>query len=194
MSVSLVNPTPVSLLERLRQPPAQAQEAWARFVRLYTPLLFAWAHRLGLQGADAADLVQDVAVLLVRKLPDFSYQRHPNFRAWLWKVLLNRCRENRRRWQPAVQGDEALLADLAEPDNVANWAEAEYRRQLLGRALQLLQPEFSESTWRAFEQYVLRERPAREVAGELGVSVNVVHLAKSRVLQRLREELDGLLD
>src|SRR5690349_13376275 len=50
--------TPVSLLERLREP-AQEQ-AWARFVELYTPLLFHWARHIGLQEADAADLVQDV--------------------------------------------------------------------------------------------------------------------------------------
>ena len=36
-----------SLLERLKQP--AAQEAWDRFVNLYTPLLFYWARHLGLQ-------------------------------------------------------------------------------------------------------------------------------------------------
>jgi len=48
--------TSASLLERLKQPAAQA--SWARFVNLYTPLLFYWARRLGLQESDAADLVQ----------------------------------------------------------------------------------------------------------------------------------------
>ena len=47
--------TPISLLERLRQPEEQA--AWERFVQLYTPLLHHWARRLGLQGQEAADLV-----------------------------------------------------------------------------------------------------------------------------------------
>src|SRR5262245_1478691 len=50
--------TSVSLLERLRRP--GAHEAWARFVHLYTPLLYYWARRLGLREEDAADLVQDV--------------------------------------------------------------------------------------------------------------------------------------
>jgi RNA polymerase sigma-70 factor (ECF subfamily) len=86
--------TPASLLERLRQP-AQEQ-AWARFVQLYTPLLFAWARRLGLRDADAADLVQDVLVLLVRKLPEYTYDRNRSFRAWLRTVTLN-CWRNRGR-------------------------------------------------------------------------------------------------
>jgi DNA-directed RNA polymerase specialized sigma24 family protein len=55
--------TSVSLLQRLKQP--DAQEAWARFVHLYTPLFFYWACRLGLQESDAADLVQEVFMTLV---------------------------------------------------------------------------------------------------------------------------------
>jgi len=38
-----MNTTSVSLLERLRQP--TAQQAWQRFVDLYTPLLYYWACR-----------------------------------------------------------------------------------------------------------------------------------------------------
>ena len=76
--------TPASLLERLRQPAPES--ARTRFVQLYTPLLFFWARRLGLRDADAADLVQDVLTLLVRNLPEFSYDRNRSFRAWLRTV------------------------------------------------------------------------------------------------------------
>jgi RNA polymerase sigma-70 factor (ECF subfamily) len=79
--------TPASLLHRLRQP--NAVDAWPRFVELYTPLLYYWAKRLGLQQQDAADLVQDVFVLLVQKLPEFAYDRHKSFRGWLRTVTLN---------------------------------------------------------------------------------------------------------
>ena len=83
--------TPASLLERLRQPADPA--AWSRFVELYTPLLYGWARRVGLPEQDAADLVQDVFVQLVRKLPDFTYDRHKTFRGWLRAVTLNKWRE-----------------------------------------------------------------------------------------------------
>ena len=55
--------TSVSLLERLRQP--AEQEAWTRFVQLYTPLIYGWARRVGLSPEDASDLVQDVFAALV---------------------------------------------------------------------------------------------------------------------------------
>src|SRR5688572_20304611 len=98
--------TPASLLERLRQP--AEQQAWSRFVRLYTPLLYSWARRLGLQPEDASDLVQDVLTLLVQKLPEFHYDRHKRFRGWLWTVTLNRFRENhRRRAVPVVAATDS---------------------------------------------------------------------------------------
>lgn len=70
--------TPISLLEELAGTPTPG--SWRRFADLYTPLLLFWARRLGLQHADAADLVQDVHLKLVRKLPGFSYDRAQSFR------------------------------------------------------------------------------------------------------------------
>ena len=48
--------------------------------------------------------------------------------------------------------------------------------------------------WRAFQRVALDGESATEVARELGVSVNAVFIAKSRVLARLREEVAGLVD
>jgi RNA polymerase sigma-70 factor (ECF subfamily) len=69
--------TPITLLERLRRP--NDQEAWTRFVRLYTPLLFYWGRRCGLQAQDAADLTQDVFTTLYQRLPEFRYDEHRSF-------------------------------------------------------------------------------------------------------------------
>jgi RNA polymerase sigma-70 factor (ECF subfamily) len=184
--------TPASLLECLRQP-AQEQ-AWARFVELYTPLLYGWARRTGCAEADAADLVQDVFVVLVEKLPAFRYDRQKSFRAWLHTILLNKWR-NRLRRKPAASLDGAGCLDrLAGPADPPLLEEAEYRQQVVGRALRLMQTQFEAPTWKACWEFVVSGRPAAEVAAELGLTVNAVYLAKGRVLRRLREELEGLLD
>src|ERR1041385_5236149 len=106
--------TAVSLLERLRQPADST--AWEKLVRLYTPLLLYWARRLGLQETDAADLVQDVLIVLVQKLPEFQYQPGKSFRGWLRPVLLNKWRDRRTAATP-----EPLSSDIqpAAPDGVA---------------------------------------------------------------------------
>jgi RNA polymerase sigma-70 factor (ECF subfamily) len=184
--------TPASLLERLRRPGDAA--AWARFVELYTPLLYRWARRAGLQEADAADLVQEVLALLFRKLPEFTYDRGRSFRAWLRTVTLNKWREGLRKRPPVPVREGGALAEAVAPDEVAAFEEAEYRRSLVRQALRALQGEFPGSTWKAFEAYVLRGLPAEEVAAQLGLRVGTVYAAKSRVLARLHQELDGLLD
>lgn len=184
--------TPASLLERLRQPEAEA--AWERFVHLYTPLLCMWSRRLGLEGSDVEDLVQDTFALLARKLPEFQYQPDKRFRGWLWTVLLNKVRAQRRGRVPVQPMAAEDLPPVVVPDIAEEIEEAEYRRYLIQRALQLMEAEFAPTTWKAFHACVADDRPAQEVAAELGLTVTAVYAAKSRVLRRLREELHGLLD
>jgi RNA polymerase sigma-70 factor, ECF subfamily len=184
--------TPASLLDHVRNPADQA--AWKRFVQIYTPLLYHWAHRIRLQDQDAADLVQDVFTVLVQKLPEFQYDRQRSFRAWLKTVLLNKWREHQRRRAPVAlegNGNSVAAPPDAEPDGLS---EAEYRQQLVQRTLKLIRPEFQPATWQAFWQSFIAGRPAPEVARDLGITVNAVYIAKCRVLRRLRRELDGLLD
>ena len=185
-----MNTTSISLLERLRHTNDQA--AWQRFVHLYTPLLYYWARRTGLAADETADLVQEVLLVLVQKLPEFAYDPGRSFRGWLRTITLNKWRERCRRLSLPV--DAAELSDVADPGNYDAFDEAEYRQHLVKQALQVMQAEFEPTTWLACREFVVSGRPAAEVASELGVSVAVVYSAKSRVLRRLREELDGLLD
>jgi RNA polymerase sigma-70 factor (ECF subfamily) len=187
-----MNTTPVSLLQRLREPGPVA--AWERFVELYTPVLFSWTRRLGLQAQDAADLVQEVFAVLVQKRPEFEYDRQKSFRGWLRTITLNKWRDACRRRVVLPVHTEASLTDLPGPETADSFAEDEYRQHLVSRALELMQAEFEPVTWKACWEFVVNGRPASEVARSLGTSVNAVYLAKGRVLRRLREELDGLLD
>jgi RNA polymerase sigma-70 factor, ECF subfamily len=187
-----VNTTSISLLDRLRQP--DPGQAWNRFVELYTPFLYHCARQLGLQESDAADLVQEVFGLLLKKLPTFTYERNGSFRAWLRKVTLNKWRELKRRRTVPVLDAQAALAELPSPENFDALWEAEYQRRLVNRVLELIKAEFQPPTWKAFWECMVNDRPAAEVGRELGLSSNAVYLAKSRVLRRVRQELGALLD
>ncbi len=174
-----------SLLERLRQPDA---DAWARFVELYTPLLLRWTCRLGLQAADGDDLVQDVFGILVQKLPEFEYDPGRRFRGWLRTVLVHRWHNWPRR------GAVPLNVDPPGSDPADDVQEEEYRRYLVGRALKIMHTDFEPTTWKACWESVVNGRPAAHVADELGMSVAAVYIARSRVLRRLREELRGMIE
>src|SRR5438874_1758907 len=118
--------TPRSLLQQLRQP--DQPRAWEQFVDLYTPLLLLWARRLGLQADDAADLVQEVFVVLVQKLPEFQYDSEKkNFRGWLRTICFNKWRDRQRlRSAHIQQADEATLDDLAAPDDAEQFWQREH--------------------------------------------------------------------
>jgi RNA polymerase sigma-70 factor (ECF subfamily) len=167
-----MNTTPVSLLERLRKP--NENEAWGRFVALYAPLLYHWARRVGLSTNDASDLVQDVLMLLVRKLPEFIYQPGKRFRGWLWTVLLNKYRENLRRRDPAVAARPDGLSSVVGPDEIAEIGEAEYRHHVVRQALKLMKAEFQSTTWKACWKSVAEGKSAEEVAAELGMTPGAV--------------------
>jgi RNA polymerase sigma-70 factor (ECF subfamily) len=184
-----MDPTSVSLLDQLRGPDRAA--AWPRFVRLYTPLLLHWAVRQGFQPADAADLVQEVFVKLLSALSEFERQREGSFRAWLRRIVVNQSRDFRRRRATRLfPGDDGLSG--YEDDPPAD--DADDRLRLVRRGLEVVRPDFSDSTWAAFAGVMIDSRPAGNVAAELGISENAVYLARHRVLTRLRQELDGLLD
>lgn len=185
--------TPVSLLERVRE--GTDHDAWSRFVKLYTPLIFYWGRQCGLQAADSADLTQEVFTTLVRKLPEFTYDRQKSFRAWLRTLTLNQWRDlHKRRATRPVPGNDDGLLELTAPDAVSALEEDEYRRHLLQRALRMMQADFQPSTWKAFWEQAVNQRPPETVAAELGLSTAAVYAAKFRVLSRLRQELRGLLD
>jgi RNA polymerase sigma-70 factor (ECF subfamily) len=182
---------PVSLLERLRQPPAD--EAWSRFVRIYTPFIYAWGTGAGLQPADAADLVQEVLTSLLKSLPSFQYDSQKSFRGWLRTVTLNCWRDRCRRQAARPAAPLQYPEDIPEPAD-DSFSDVEYRQYLVTRALEVMQAEFQPTTWKACWEFVVNSRTAAEVARELKISENAVYIAKSRVLRRLREELAGLMD
>jgi len=185
--------TSASLLQRLRRPDDPA--AWERFVQLYAPLMYYWARHAGLQSQDAADLVQDVLALLLQKLPEFDYDPSRHFRSWLRAVTLNRLRDRaRRRADRPIAHGEAGLEEVPVPDGAEVLAEQDYLRHLTRRALEVMRADFAEPTWRACWAVAVEGRPAAEVAAELGMTVGAVHAARFRVLGRLREELQGLLE
>ena len=191
--------TSVSLLERLRNQPDEA--SWQRLDGLYRPLVRCWLLRIDPSiREEVDDLVQEVMRVLIQELPHFSPERPGSFRRWLRRIAVNRlqtfwrCRQQRPS-PLGGPGTDSLLADLEDPASELNrqW-DLEHNRHVLGRLLEMLEGDFAPTTFQAFRRVVLDDAKPAKVAEELGLSVNAVLLAKSRVLKRLREEGKNLLD
>jgi RNA polymerase sigma factor (sigma-70 family) len=183
--------TSASLLRRLRQ--EGDADSWARFTRLYCPVLYHWGRKMGLQHQDALDLVQEVFVVLVQKLPEFDYDAHKRFRGWLWTVTKRKWLERQRR-PPLPLDPTTTVQDIQAPPLTDEFEEAEFREHFLRSIVPSLRGNFQESTWQAFWRHVVEERPAAKVAAELGLSVAAVYKAKLRILAHLHRELGDLID
>ena len=181
--------TSQSLLDRLADNPKD-QDAWGRLDALYRPFIRSWALRDPALQGDVDDLVQEVMVVLVRELPHFQRRRPGSFRRWLREILVHRIQViwHARKNRPH-QADDSVLLTLADPHSALSrqWDE-EHHRHVVQRLLELIAQDFAPTTWQAFQRLVLDRAPTAQVAGELGLSVNAVLLAKSRVLKRLRDE------
>lgn len=191
--------TPLSLLDRLRRQPDAA--AWDRLLAVYTPMLRDWLRRHGLQATDVDDLIQETLTVLVRELPNFQHnQRQGAFRRWLRTILVFRLRNfwRHRQSRPEPTGDSDFLKwldQLEDPhsDLSRRWDE-EHDRHVVARLMQLIRADFTPSTWTAFQRTAVEGKDEESVAADLGMSLNAVFIAKSRVLCRLRKEMEGLIN
>jgi RNA polymerase sigma-70 factor (ECF subfamily) len=185
--------TSATLLERLCD--RADDSAWRRLVDLYTPLVRAWLARQLPQEADLDDLAQQVFTVVVEKLPAFRHNGHAGaFRAWLRTICANRLRMFWRSRQAPGPDPEPALLQLEDPTSeLSKQWDREHDEYVFRRALELIEPEFKPATWQAFRRLALDNAAAAVVAAELGLTVNAVFIAKSRVLRRLREEVDGFV-
>ena len=188
-----------TLLVRLQN---RDREAWEQLTTLYGPLVYHWCRRASLAPESAADVLQDVFRSVTTGLDRFRHDRPGDtFRGWLAVITRNKIRDHLRRevTQPLVRGGSDFrneLENLPDPNDDASLdgcsAASTEIRGVLHRAVDLIRNEFEENTWQAFWMTTVDERIPADVAADLQVTVNAVYKAKSRVLRRLRDELDGL--
>ena len=190
--------TSVSLLGRIANAPTD--DDWRRLDELYRPLLRGWVARVGVPASDVDDLVQDVLLVVVRKISGFERRGKGAFRTWLRTILANKMGDYFRRQKhlPTATGDSDFLRRLDElesPDSALSrlW-DREHDEHVAAALIKRVQGNFTPVTWEAFRRHVTKGEPAVEVAKALDLSLNSVLLAKSRVLKRLRQELAGLVD
>jgi RNA polymerase sigma-70 factor (ECF subfamily) len=193
-----MNETRQSLLLRAR---TGEESAWKDLTDLYRPLIIGWLNRQGVPAVDLDDLSQEVLMSVVKHLPTFEHSGNRGaFRSWLRTIVCCRTTDYWRAIGASTQasggsGATAALEQIADPDSDLNrqWDE-EHDRYVLGCLLDLAEEEFEPATLRAFRRLALEGASGAEVAGELGLSVAAVYMAKSRVLQRIRREAEGLID
>ena len=186
--------TRATFLLRLRD--RSDQITWQRFHERYGELLYRYARSRGASAVDAEDIVQEVELGLFKALDGFEYDGSKGrFRAYLRMAVIHAMGRH--------AGKRARAGDLMDPDGFDHvvavrdageddqW-EHEWRLHRLRWALREVAPEFGQTVLAAFQMHVLNQVPVEETAERLGMSKASVYQAKSRILRRVKEQLESL--
>ncbi|MDX2197806.1 MAG: sigma-70 family RNA polymerase sigma factor [Phycisphaerae bacterium] len=178
--------THVTLLARLAD--GNDRVAWQDFHTRYAELIRGFARRRGLQEADAEDVVQDVLLSLSKAMAGFEYDpARGKFRSYL-KTVTQHAIFRRFSQNPAAAALSQVgsVADAGSGGSDAETAwEAEWREYHMREAWKTVSSEFNDTDLRAFQRYAVAGESVGDVASSLGLSVDAVYQAKSRILRRL---------
>lgn len=183
--------TKYTLLRGIRD--LRNEDAWTTFVDLYTPLVYRFCRRRGLQDADARNVVQEVFIRVSRGICRFDPAAEKGrFRSWLGTIIYREIQRERDKARQPGRGAGGNQADVAiqqiEAQFVAEW-EATFDAEVYQYALDRVRSQADADSWGAFEAVWMNNQKPRQVADRLNKSVDWVYKAKYKVLSRLRNEI-----
>lgn len=183
---------------------ANDSAAWDRLVSLYAPFVLYCCKRCNAREQDVADIFQEVFRAVAANLAAFRKDEAGHtFRGWLRVITRNKVYDHYRRStrEPhGVGGTDVQIqfSQVPTPDAPLDEIETDSDRAaaagLVHRALIQIRGHFEPRTWQAFWRTAVDGLPAPDAAEELSMTPGAVRVAKSRVLQRLREELGELIE
>ena len=188
--------TRASMFDRLKDAePARRETEWGRFRERYAPVVAGFARNLGVRPQDVDDVIQDVFLGFFSVSERFRYDPSKGrFRGYLKTVTVNAIRD---RFGRKTKLNEVPLPELPDdaPALAEQWDKA-WDEHVMRRAVEATRAEYADhpKTFEAFDRYALKRQPAADVARDLGVHVDVVYQAKSRVLKTLRAKVKHFED
>lgn len=148
-------------------------------------------------GEAGDDMVQDVFTWLYSHEWNVTLPRRGSFRRWLRRVSGNMALKSlqKRRRQQQQPVDPEILDNLAEDamPGLNEIDEAE-RAHLLERAKVFIRKEFRPQGWEVFRRVYENHEDPSEVARELGITRNVVHIYGCRIIARLKAVIRDYID
>ncbi len=178
-----------SLLDRLRN--GGNPRDWESFCSIYQPLIRRRLLSAEVREGDADDLIQEILARVFRGFQSFTHNgRKGAFRRWLGRIIAHESWRHFQARDRKGRQESGQVVSLDEiPDGLDGLDEewqVEHDRHVVRRLLDLIRPEFSDTTWNAFRLTAVQGRETDTVALELGISENAVVIARCRVLRRLR--------
>jgi RNA polymerase sigma-70 factor, ECF subfamily len=144
-----------------------------------------WVRALGATVADRDDLVQDIFLVVHRRLADFDGQ---NVAGWLYQIARRKVRDHRRLlWVKHLFGSSSLpLADamLTTKQSPLDELETKQKRELLEHLLD----DLNEDQRAAFVLFEIEGSSGEDIARLTGVPINTVWARIHKARKKLQEQ------
>jgi RNA polymerase sigma-70 factor, ECF subfamily len=158
---------------------ATTPSSFAEAYRDYAPRVARWAHNLGGSCMDVEDVVQEVFLVVSRKLP--SYNANGSFTSWLFEITRKVVANHRRRQgrQPMrTESDETLAGIPSQGLDPA----AEFERRLMVALFYRALDQLPEKYRTVFVLYEIEDLSTQAISDlcRLNLSTVKVQLARGR--------------
>lgn len=191
-------PTRATLLQRLKD--WGDQSSWQDFFDTYWSLIYGVAIKGGLTKTEAEDVVQETMISVAKHMPGFKYDPAiGSFKGWLltmtrWRITDQlRKRSSHESADPVAMDDEAMEKDGAVlGSELEKLWDAEWEHNLLKAAITKARRRLDPQQYQMFDCYVHKNWEAEKVAKMFGVPVGQVYLAKHRVTETIKQEVERL--
>ncbi|MEZ6062485.1 MAG: sigma-70 family RNA polymerase sigma factor [Planctomycetaceae bacterium] len=190
--------TRASLLSGLRDSSDESrfEYSWERFNERYTPRMYRWARRMGLSQADAEEVCQDLMLKLLKRLKTLTYNPDLTFRGWLRAVTRNAVIdfiEARKRMHPM---EDTALQALVDRHPLEQELNRLFDEELLATACEsaearLRRTETGTRNWEIFVRLQAPDSVPDAIADEFRIRRHAVYVAKNRVMEVLRDEVNA---
>jgi RNA polymerase sigma-70 factor (ECF subfamily) len=192
--------TRTTLLARLKD--WGDDSSWQEFFDIYSQLIRNVALKSGLTRAEAEDVVQETMVAAAKHIPAFKYDRKlGSFRHWLLNMSRWRISDQfRRRKKLTTQlpddladetGQSSALVDEKTLDIDEFW-ETEWQKTLFDAAINKVKTSQDSEKYQIFDFLVNKQWSPEKVSKSFGISVNQVYLAKHRITELIKKEVERL--
>ena len=195
-------PTRATLIQRLKN--WQDQSSWQDFFETYWHLIYGVAIKRGLSKAEAQDVVQETMIAVAKHMPAFRYNPAiGSFKAWLLNMTRWRITDQLRKRGPQAVYQESPeetgagnlkldpAANLGNTDLEKLW-DTEWEKHLVASAMARVKRRLDPKQYQLFDFYVNKGWSPERVAKALDVPIAQVYLAKHRVMEFVRQEVERL--
>lgn len=175
----LTDPTEAALVERCKDNVAAAQKVlYTRYAADMMLLCLRYVRR----PEDAKEVLMDGFLSFFQNIGAFTYRGEGSVKAWLKKILVNKCLSHlRKRSMMFMQAGDERFDDVAADENIVDHLTAKEIMQMI-HAL-------PDGYRTVFNLYVFEDMGHREIADLLGISENTSKSQLHRARALLKEKI-----